>query len=171
MNNSPFRIVLWFLLLYALQIMVFKMMTFRAFGPYHVEILIFPLFIATLSTRTIPQVCILIGMLSGLLLDISYDALGIHAATGAFVGYIRFYALRQIEPKGGFGTDIVPGIRSLGLRPYLIYYSIFLGLYMIFYYFMVEFTPFYLFDILVKSALSFLVSMVFGVLLSLIVRL
>jgi hypothetical protein len=170
MNNSPFRIILRFVLIYLLQVMVFKNMNVKVFDPYAAETLVFPLFLATLPTRTTPQLCILLGFLSGFLLDISYNTWGVHAASGAFAGYMRLFALRRIEPKGGFGSEIIPNIHSLGWRPFLIYYGLFLAVYLVFHYSMVMFTPYYLLDILVKSALSYLISMVFGVVLSLIMR-
>jgi hypothetical protein len=170
MNNSPLRIVLRYLALYLLQIVIFKQMTTQVMGIYSAEIFVFPLFLAILPSRTPIQVGMLIGFFGGLFLDVAYDTLGVHAAAGVFCAFCMPWALRQVEPKGGFGSEITPSIQTLGLRPFVVYYAWVLFFYVFFYYCMLEFSPYYFIRILIKSVLTYTVSLFFGVILSTLFR-
>ncbi len=170
MNNSPLRIALRYLALYLLQVVIFKQMTMQVSGIYSAEIFVFPLFLAMLPSRTPIQLGMLIGFFGGLLLDIAYDTLGVQAAAGVFCAFCMPWALRQVEPKGGFGNEITPSIQTLGLRPFFVYYAWVLLFFVIFYYSMLEFSPYYFVRILIKSVLTYIGSLFFGVLLSTLFR-
>jgi hypothetical protein len=170
MNNSPLRIALRYLMLYLLQIVILKQMTMQVSGIYSIEIFIFPLFIASLPSRTPVQLGMLIGFVGGLFLDYAYDTWGVQAAAGTLCAFCMPWALRQVEPKGGFGNEIIPSIYTLGLRSFVVYYAWVLLVYVIFYYSMLEFSPYFFVQILIKSVLTYTVSLFFGVLFSTLFR-
>jgi hypothetical protein len=55
-----------------------------------------------------------IGFISGLVVDVFYDSLGIHAAACVFMMYLRPYWINLITPRGGYENISTPRIKLLG---------------------------------------------------------
>lgn len=56
----------------------------------------------------------LLGFICGLVVDIFYDSLGIHAAACVFMMYLRPYWINLITPRGGYENISMPRIKPLG---------------------------------------------------------
>ena len=62
-----------------------------------------------------------IGFISGLVVDIFYDSLGIHAAACVFMMYLRPYWINLITPRGGYENISTPRIKLLGSQWFATY--------------------------------------------------
>lgn len=81
---------------------------------YLVSILSFPT-----SIPTIPL--LLISFSLGLLIDVFYDTLGIHALGATFMAFLRPQWLKMISPSGGYDDNTNPSISEMGIGWYISY--------------------------------------------------
>jgi hypothetical protein len=81
---------------------------------YLLAIFSFPISISDISL-------LLVSFSIGLLIDVFYDTLGIHALSATFLAFLRPIWLRIISPIGGYDDDGEPTISEMGLGLYLMY--------------------------------------------------
>ena len=62
-----------------------------------------------------------IGLVTGLVVDIFSDSLGIHTAASVLFMYFRYYLIQWSTPQGGYEGNALPSISSMGLSWYLTY--------------------------------------------------
>jgi hypothetical protein len=106
-----------FLLFILLQVLIFKNMSLFGVAfpfPYLVFLLLVPLEASAI-------VMVILGFTSGLVVDVFYDTLGIHAAASVLLGYVRAAWLRIITPAGGYETVTIPKVQDTGLSWFLAY--------------------------------------------------
>lgn len=63
------------------------------------------------------------AFITGFMVDIFYDSLGIHAAASVFIMFVRNPWLRLITPQGGYDPGVIPSIRLNGTRWFFMYAS------------------------------------------------
>jgi hypothetical protein len=68
---------------------------------------------------TIPLM--LIGFFMGLLIDLFYDSLGMHAASGVLLGFIRNSWIKVNTPTGGYDDNVPPTLLNMGFGWFLFY--------------------------------------------------
>lgn len=151
-------IILRFILLLLAQVLIFSNINFSSFvNPY-----IFPLFVLLLPFETPRWLLMILGLLSGLVLDIFLGSTGMHAAACLALGYLRPFLINIITPKGT-EFELSPNIHSQGLPWFIIYLGVSITLYLGFY-FIVEAATFYnFFLLLLKIVLSTVTSVLFMV--------
>lgn len=64
---------------------------------------------------------LLIGFSVGLLIDVFYDTLGIHAAACTLMMYFRKYPSQLLSPRGGYESGVVPSVQELGVQWFTAY--------------------------------------------------
>jgi hypothetical protein len=64
---------------------------------------------------------LVLGFVTGLVIDIFYDSLGIHAAASVLIMFIRNYWLNLITPQGGYDSGAIPSIELNGWQWFLGY--------------------------------------------------
>ena len=143
------------------QVLVFKRISQGFEGFNYIDILIYPVFFMLLPLKTPHALAVLIGFGYGLALDSFYGVMGLHAGTCVFIAFIRPFILAILEPKGGYNLNIGPTKVQLGLQWTLQYTSIMLVAHLFFYFSMDAFTFYYLFDILLHTLFSFVLSFIF----------
>lgn len=167
--NSVVATNIWrFLLLVALQGLLLKQMGTAVSSEYF-NVLLYPLFILFLPLQTPAPVLVLLGFAVGICVDIFYGVPGAHASAGAFSGYIRGLVVNAFAPKGGF-TNKEPVFSPIyvGWQTYLQGAAAFFFLH-IFWYFSVDAFNFVVFgSIMLKTALSWLITLIFVVLFTLL---
>jgi hypothetical protein len=62
-----------------------------------------------------------VGLVTGLVIDIFNDSLGIHMAASIMMMYARYYFIRWLTPQGGYDGNALPSVTSMGLQWYLTY--------------------------------------------------
>lgn len=61
------------------------------------------------------------GLITGMILDIFYDSLGIHTAASVLIMYLRTIWINLITPRGGYELDMRPTLKSMGFEWFTTY--------------------------------------------------
>lgn len=160
--NSVVAPNVWrFLLLVALQGLLLKQMG-TAIGSEYFNVLLYPLFILFLPLQTPAPVLVLLGFAIGISVDLFYGVPGVHASAGAFSGYIRGLVVNSFAPKGGFSNkEPIFSPMYVSWQTFLQGAAAFFFLH-IFWYFSVDaFNFVVLGSILLKTVLSWLITLIF----------
>jgi hypothetical protein len=67
----------------------------------------------------VPLILISFGL--GLIVDIFYDTIGIHAASATLLSFLRPYWLKAISPTGGYDDSAKPNLPEMGIVWYMSY--------------------------------------------------
>jgi hypothetical protein len=78
-------------------------------------------FILLLPIETSALILMSLGFITGFVIDIFYNSLGLHSLTMVFIAYLRNYWLGAITPQGGYDLGTVPNLKSNGLQWFLVY--------------------------------------------------
>ena len=145
-----------FVLLLMAQVLIFSNINFSSFvNPY-----VFPLFVLLLPFETPRLLLLIIGLLSGLALDVFLGSMGMHAAACLAVGYMRPFLISVITPKGT-EFEISPNIHSQGLPWFMFYTGLTMFIYLTLYFIVEAATFFNFFLLFVKIIMSTVVSVLF----------
>ncbi len=134
----------------------------------YLYVIIFPIFILLLPMRTPVPLVILLGFTIGIFVDILYGTLGLHASAAVFTAYARSFVFKILEPRGGYNVNLSPTVQNLGPQWFLKYSSMMMFLHLFFYFSVEAFTFVFIVDILLKTVVSFMVSMLFLLIFQLI---
>lgn len=127
-TNSLVKLIVIFLVFTALQIFWVKDFAFFnvAFCFLYIAIIIsLPLDIAT-------PILLFLAFAIGFVMDIFYDTMGIHAAACVFITYIRPTIIRLLTPLGGYDDETEISISTMGIRWYIFYVLILVGIHLTF---------------------------------------
>lgn len=154
-----------FIALVLLQVLILKRINLGGDNFNYISILVYPLFILLLPLRTPRAAILLLAFVLGISVDIFYDSLGVHASAAVFMAYIRAFILAQLEPRGGYNPNYSPTKKRLGFA-WFFRYAGFLMFFHLLFYFSVETFNFSQFtNVLLKTATSFVASMLIIVML------
>ncbi|HMX39306.1 MAG TPA: hypothetical protein PK971_04920 [Saprospiraceae bacterium] len=163
MNVNLFLPSLWrFIGIVALQGLLFKQV---ALSGSHLTVLLYPLVILLLPLSTPTPYLVIVGCLTGFMVDVFYDSYGVHASAGAFAGLIRTAMIGIFTPKGfNMQKEPIFSPAHVGWQTYVQAAALFFALH-IFWYFAVDaFSFVYFGTITIKSAACWGLSMIFVVL-------
>jgi hypothetical protein len=73
-------------------------------------------FLLILPINTPKLLLMLIGMGTGLMIDIFYDTLGIHTAACILIAFLRPHIINILTPRGGYDTGSQISLSSLGFQ-------------------------------------------------------
>jgi rod shape-determining protein MreD len=160
MNTTLLRHMIRGVLLLLLQVLVLKRIGLGESWIWEYgNIFIYPVIILLLPFRLSRHYVILIGFFLGLIIDIFYDTIGVHAFALTATAYTRGLILSYLEPRGGYQLSMSPTIFSMGLN-WVLTYTFFSMLIHVFLYFSVEiFTFIYIGQILLKTLITLVLSM------------
>lgn len=161
MSKDLYNNIFRFVLLCAFQILVLQQMSNAFSGFPYINIFVYPLFILLLPFQINRMLLSFLGFLIGIAIDIAYDSPGIHASVAVFIAYIRPFIIYRLEPKGGYTANSSPTPKRMGWGWFLRYASILMGLHLFFYFSVEAFTYAYILSILLKTVVSFPLSMLF----------
>ncbi len=149
------------LFLLTLQILVLNnILPSGAFFDY-ANIIIYPLLIILMPIEIEGPALMVIGFIYGMLLDFFTDSIGVHASACVFLAFVRPFVLSVVEPREGYNVNQSPLRQTFGF-PWFFTYSAFMLLLHLFFYFSVEaFTFVFIIEILLKTIVSFVVSILF----------
>jgi len=54
-----------------------------------------------------------LGFISGLIVDLFYDSIGIHTAASVMLTFLRPYWINSLTPQGGYNIGISPSLRHM----------------------------------------------------------
>lgn len=161
MNKAITNSIIRFVVLLLLQSLILKQVVWGWNGQAFLQVHLYPLFILLLPIRTPRLFVILLGFAMGLLLDLPYETLGMHAAALTFTAYLRGVVLDIIEPREKYGLKDTPTKFSLGDIWFFRYAGILIFAHLFFYYGVEAFTLVYFTTILLKVFFSWIASMFF----------
>lgn len=111
------RNIIRFVLLVLIQILVLNNIQLSGYiNPYF-----YVLFILLMPFETPGWMVTLIGFFLGLSIDLFANTPGMHAAATAFMGYLRLFVLRYMEPRDGYEPGTFPRIFYYGFNWFLKY--------------------------------------------------
>lgn len=168
MNSTTIQNAVRFVFLLMVQVIILRRLSLDFPGFPYLNVLIYPLFILLLPLRTPRWAQFLLAFSLGMCVDLFYDSPGIHTSALVFTTYARHYVLRLLEPRGGYNITYSPTKQRMGLPWFLRYCSFMLGLHCFFYFSVEAFTFFYIFDILLKTLLGFIFTMILVLILTFI---
>jgi rod shape-determining protein MreD len=117
MNNSPLIQILRFVLLVAVQVLVFNKVQFSGYlNPY-----IYILFIILLPLRTPQLAMVILGFVLGFAVDYYSGMLGIHTASTLFIAHFRNKIIRVVIGVREEDFLSVPGLHGLGFARFSYY--------------------------------------------------
>jgi len=131
-NSIVFR----FISLVLLQVLIFNNISLFNFSvPY-----IYIIFILILPFEINKVALLLVGFLTGFLVDYSVYSLGVHAGATVFVAYLRPYILRYFAPRGGYVVNTQPLLSDYGFAWFFKYSIIMVSIHHIMLYFFFSFS-------------------------------
>jgi hypothetical protein len=160
MNSTIPTNIVRFILLILVQVLIFKQVTFSLGGMAYIHFLIYPLAILMLPIKTPRVVLLLTAFVMGMILDMFYDSVGIHAAALVFTAYIRNIVIALLEPYDGYNMSDVPTIQNLGIGWFVSYISITLLIHVFIYFSIEAFSFVFIFEIFLNTIFSFIVSFI-----------
>lgn len=132
------------------------------------EILIYPLILMLLPMRWPPAVNLLIAFSTGLIIDMFYDTPGVHSGASTFAMFIRPLVLRIIAPRAGYDVKQSPTRATFGTGWFLSYVALFMLMHVFLVALMTVFTVFHWEELLLRTVLTWFLSVVIILLADLI---
>lgn len=154
-----------FVLLFFLQVFVFRQISLGWGGEEYLFVWIYPLFVAALPLRLPRPGVVVLAFLAGLSVDVIYGTLGLHASAATATGYFRQFPLRYLEPKDSYKIKSSPEGRDLSQGWWVRYLAFIMVFYCVFYFSVEAFSPVFWQDIVIKSLLTTPVSYLLALIL------
>ncbi len=164
-NQLP-RYLFNFVVFVLLQVLLLNNIQFSGYvNPY-----LYVLFIITLPFPTPKWLLLLLGMVTGITIDVFMNTFGLHAAATVFMAYMRPGVLTLIAPRDGYETGKLPVPAHYGYL-WFIKYAVLMVLLHHLFLFIVEAFSFAMFwDTLWKSVVSSFFSILFILIVMLFAR-
>lgn len=160
MNNIITTNIFRFIFIFFIQIWIFKHITFSLGGFAFIHFLIYPVAILLLPVKTPRSILLCLAFLLGILMDVFYDSLGVHAAAMVFTAYIRNTIIAFLEPFEGYNINDIPTIKQMGSAWFVSYLSIALLIHIFLYFSFEAFSFVFFFEIFLNTIFSFIVSFI-----------
>jgi hypothetical protein len=142
-----------------LQILVIKQMAFGFEGFGDFTVFLYPIILMLLPVSTLPVVALGVAFCMGIILDIFYDSMGVHAGACVFTAYFRVFLLQIMEPRGGYSNDSASK-KAMGLGWFLQYAAILLFAHLLVYFAFDMFAFRYAGQVFLRTLASLSVSMI-----------
>jgi len=118
MNRNSVIVITNFLVFITLQVLVFKNFVLFDVGfsfVYLIFLLLLPLEIGFLAVM-------LLGFGTGLIVDIFYNTLGIHASASVLLTFLRPFWAKVITPRSGnYEVNVLPTVQAYGASWFITY--------------------------------------------------
>lgn len=114
------RILFRFLVLVSIQVLLLNNIQLSGYiNPF-----LYVMFILMLPVRIPKAVLLVTAFITGIVIDMFSNTMGMHAAACVFLGYLRPGWLRILAPRDGYETDAVPSVKRYGFQWFLVYASV-----------------------------------------------
>ncbi|MEZ4999601.1 MAG: rod shape-determining protein MreD [Bacteroidales bacterium] len=157
MINTLLRYSGLFVLIILIQVMLMDNIQFSGYiNPY-----VYVLFIILLPFEIPSWLLLLLAFVTGMTIDLFSGTPGLHTSATLVAGFIRPYLLRLIAPREDYEQGVIPGIRSYGLRWFVIYASVLVIIHHFFLFYIEVFRFTFFFATLLRVILSALFTIFF----------
>ncbi len=161
MNKLVTNNIIWFVLLVLSQGLILRNFSEGVGGPFYFHVFLYPLFLFRFPIGTPRYIQLIVAFFLGMSIDFFYDSPGVHAATSVFTMYVRPLVLNAFEPREGYNINISPTISQYGVGWISRYTGTLLLIHLFIFFSIDAFTFYYITDILLKTASSFVISIAF----------
>ena len=117
MNKNILTLLISFIILVPVQVLIFRNFVFFNVG----FCFIYLLFLLSLPLEISIGFGMVIALFSGLTIDLFYQTIGIHAAAGVLIMFIKPYWQHLNVPRSGYEVNQLPLIKNYGLSWFLGY--------------------------------------------------
>lgn len=117
MNRNIIILIITLVVLVPLQVLVFRNFVFFNLG----FCFIYLLFLLSLPRELSIGLGMVIALIIGLVIDLFYQTIGIHAAAGVFIMFLKPYWLNVNTPRSGYEVNDLPTIPNYGLGWFIVY--------------------------------------------------
>ena len=107
------------LIILLLMVQVFLLKNLAVFGVAFGFLYVLGILTQPISIRPVPLMLISFGI--GILVDLFYETIGMHAAAATFLAFLRPYWLKAISPSGGYDEGEEPTLNQMGTRWFISY--------------------------------------------------
>lgn len=160
MSSNITRNIIRAVLLLLLQLLILKRIDISIGNFNYLHLLVYPLIIMLLPLKTPKIIVIVVSFILGLSIDMFYDSPGVHAGALVFIGYIRSFILKFLEPNEGYTAESTPTLFRMGVAWFLVYSSVLLITHHLIYFSLEAFSYVYLLEILLRTIFSFIGSLI-----------
>ena len=158
MSNESMKQLIRFVIIVLVQGLILRRVEFGGVMSQYFAIIFYPVFIMLLPMKTSRIALVFTGFATGIIIDLFYDSLGVHASAALFMAFIRPYVLLLFEPRGGYSANTDPNPRGFGMTTFLQYAAVMLIAHLLFYFSVEVFTFAHTGQILLKTISSFVLS-------------
>jgi len=120
MSNALVINIVRFIVLYLFQVLILFNIDIHP----NVNLYIYPLFVLMLPIRIPHALMLILAFSMGILVGISYNAVGQHAVAMTLIAFLRPTILSIMEPRGGYEPSHSPNKAHFGLSWYFQYATI-----------------------------------------------
>lgn len=117
MNRNTLILIASFIILMPIQVFVFRNFVFLNLGFCFVYLL----FLLSLPLELSIATGMVLALVTGLTIDLFYQTLGINAAAGVLIMFLKPYWLRLNVPRSGYEIGHLPLIQQYGLSWFIVY--------------------------------------------------
>lgn len=157
MNKLIQSNILRFILILLFQVLVCKGINLNQGSFQYFHVLFYPIAILLLPVDMPKPYVLLSAFVLGIMVDIFYDSLGVHASASVFLAYARSYILRILEPRGGYSVKTM-GLGNMEFYWFISYLSISMVIFLAVYFSMDAFSFVYFGRIVLNTLFSFILS-------------
>jgi rod shape-determining protein MreD len=109
-----------FLVLLSIQVLVLNNIQFSGFiNPF-----LYVMFILMLPVKLPKTILLVVAFITGLIIDMFSNTMGMHAAACLVMGYVRPGWLRVLAPRDGYESDALPSVKNYGFQWFIVYASV-----------------------------------------------
>ena len=155
----PIKYIIYAVLFVFFQVLVCKNIVFGSELGAYFDVIIYPLLLINLPVNTPAALVVIIAFMSGLSIDFFYDSPGVHTSALVLTGFIRKAVLNTLEPRIGYNVGDTPLSVSRSDYWYYIFSAIILFIHLLVYYLVSYFSFAFIGEILLKTIMTFFVSM------------
>jgi len=158
--NLIVRNILRLILILAVQFLLLKRidLSFQNFN--YIHIFIYPLILLLIPFNISQLLYLLIAFGVGLIVDLFYHSPGVHSAALVLMAFLRPFILKIIEPREGYNKDSSPTLHKMGVVWLFIYTATLMFAHHLTYFCIEAFSIVYIFEILMRTIFSFIVSLI-----------
>lgn len=157
MNKLIQSNILRFVLILLFQVLVCKGINLNQGSFQYFHVLFYPIAILLLPVDMPKPYVLLSAFALGIMVDVFYDSLGVHASASVFLAYARSYILKILEPRGGYSVKTA-GLGNMEFSWFISYLSISMVIFLAVYFSMDAFSFVYFGRIVLNTLFSFILS-------------
>lgn len=159
-TNNVLKWVLRIIMLVLVQVLILKKVHLPWDKSQYGQFFLYPVIIIFLPAATSRPFSLLLAFVVGLTVDMFYNSPGVHTGSLVLMAYLKPYAFSLLEPRLGIKIGQESASYSFGFAWLFVYTSILIFAFCLSYFILEIFTAYYLVDILLKTVLSFILSLI-----------